>query len=356
MLLYYRLLGVSRDAPAQDIKKAYHRLARRWHPDSNNGHPVFQHRFRLLAEAYEVLSDDERRRAYDRHGTVALVRGADRPGVSGRIERLAASLSGFLDSKMKQVPKRGRDTRATLEVPFEMACLGGQLTLPIVQRQLCTDCRGSRAATGSALEACHVCHGERVVSQDGLLGVTTPCPFCGGSGVLAVEPCAGCAGDGERDVTLSLPVEVPPAVDPGRRLVMRGYGEPGHAGGPPGDLFVELRIRLHAVLTREGADLRCVVPISLLDAMVGAEIRVPYIDGTHLTLRVPSGTQSGLALRVRERGLAVGGKRGDLLVELQVETPRLTDARDQAALVELLSRASHPRKQAFEAATRRGTA
>jgi molecular chaperone DnaJ len=355
---YYRLLGVPEGADASAIKGAYRNLARKYHPDHNNGHPLSERRFRLLAEAYEVLSDDEKRQKYDRFGPSALTRRGGEPGIVGNVQRLVTNIEQALESRMKQVRKRGEDRRVVLDVSLSQAVFGASLTVQMRRRVRCDRCQATGAEPGTSLEACHVCAGQgRIKSGSGLLAVENVCPFCESRGRIAPSPCSGCEGMSELDRVLDLPVQVPPGTQPGRRLVLRGYGEPGQAGGEPGDLFVELAVKPHALLQREGQDLRCSVPISIAEAVLGGEATVPVLEGGTVTVRVPPRTRSGQTLRIRGRGCpsASGskGERGDLLVKLEVETPVV----DSAVALELLSRLEqvsfHPERAEFRAALRR---
>lgn len=348
---YYRILGVERSAAPAEVKRAYHRLARKFHPDHHAGHPMAQERFRLLAEAYTVLGDTEQRREYDRYGAVALQKHT-RPGVAGGMERFVANLEGLLDARMSRIPKRGRDLRIVAEISLRQSVTGGQICVEFERRERCPDCEGSRAATGSATERCHVCGGGGQLKRGGgLLSVSEPCPFCQAFGVVALSPCAVCEGLGEAVQGKSVVIDTPAGVETGRRLALRGLGSPGENGGEAGDLFVELQVQSHALLARSGHDLECTVPISLKEALCGTTVDVPLLDGDAITVRVKPGTAGGQILRLRGRGLPrPAGGAGDLLITLELETPVL-DARKQRQLLDALDAASaHPKREAYRAA------
>lgn len=350
MLPYYRILGVERQAGAADIKSAYRRLARKFHPDYNKGHTLAEARFRLLAEAYDVLSDGDRRQRYDRYGQAALVRGGGRGGVVGGVERFVSNLESIVEARLKRVPRRGEDRRRVLAISLADACHGTTTTVEIERRGTCERCSGSRAEPGTETERCHVCTGAGEIRRGGsLLGVSEPCSFCQGFGVIALRPCSGCDGDGERVTTIGVPVEIPPGVERGRRLVLRGRGEPGVNGAEAGDLFLELKITTHSLLVREGYDLHCTVPIRLSEALFGATLDVPLLKGDVVRIKVPPGAASGQTMRLRGRGAPRRtGVAGDLLVHLEVETPQTRDP-EVAALLERLDRMSrYPRREAYE--------
>lgn len=352
MTTFYRLLGVKADADSAAIKSAYRALARKYHPDYNGGHVLAERRFRMLAEAYDVLSDDAKRAKYDRYGATALTRQGDLPGFAGSLQRLAKNLESTLESRLKQVRRRGNDKRLSLPITLKEAVFGGQRQVSVVRHGRCTACQGSGAESGSPIDTCHVCDGRGALREGtGLLAREEPCTFCDARGKVALRPCLPCEGAGERETTLELPVTIPPAAHPGRRLVLRGHGEPGQAGGEAGDLFVELSIEQHPLFDREGTDLRVSVPITITEAVLGGQADVPLLDGGAVTVRIPPGTRSGQSLRLRGRGgpLDKGG-RGDLLVRLEVETP-VVDASVAADLLERLDQVSiHPLRGAYRRA------
>lgn len=337
MLPYYRILGVARTAEKAEIKAAYRRLARKFHPDLHGGHELAETRFRMLAEAWEVLGDESNRDTFDKYGSQALTPRGRRAGsgVLGNVQRFVSNLESIVESRLAAVPHRGQDRRRIVQIRLSQACLGARLEIEVPNIGRCGSCHGSGAGDGSARERCHVCEGKGTLTRGAVITATDDCPFCQGRRVVALEPCEDCAGAGEVTGTHGIAVDIPPGVQRGRRLVLRGRGEPGHNGGEAGDLYLELELVEHALLTREGFDLRCVVPIRLSEALVGSTIRVPVLDGEPARIRVPAGAQSGMTLRLRDRGAPKpGGGQGDLLVTVQVETPALPDP----AAVELLDR------------------
>ena len=352
MLPYYRILGVARTANPDEIKKAYRRLARKFHPDHNGGHALAEERFRLVAEAYEVLTDSESRSAYDRYGSQGLVRGRNRPGVVGGVERFVANLESIVESRLKATRKRGDDRRRIVTVTLDDICQASSVTIDVERVEQCRACSGSRAAPGTQNERCHVCEGDGRLKRGTLLKAADLCPFCQGVGVIAVTPCSECHGAGELKVQRSHEVEIPRGVESGRRLVLRGHGAPGENGGASGDLFLEIKVEKHALLTREGVDVHCTVPVSLTEAVMGGQVDVPVPGGPPIAIKVPRGTTSGQTLRLQKRGLPhAGGERGDLWVRLEIETPKLNKA-GLAALAALDEHSKHPRRAAYDKVTK----
>lgn len=352
MTTFYRLLGVPETADGAAIKSAYRALARKYHPDHNGGHPLAERRFRLLAEAYDVLSDDAKRSKYDRYGVTALTRQGDMPGIAGSVQRLAKNLESALESRLKQVKKRGADKRVVLSIPLREAVFGATRVVSVTRVGACAHCSGAGAEPGSPVEDCHVCEGRGALREGtGLLARQEPCTFCDARGKVALRPCGSCAGQGAVERTLDVTVTVPSAAHPGRRLILRGYGEPGQAGGEAGDLFVELAIESHALFEREGPDLRVTVPITITEAVLGGQAEVPLLEGGSVAVRVHPGTRSGQVLRLRGRGgpLDKGG-RSDLLARLEIETP-VADSSVAAELLQRLDQVSiHPLRAAYRRA------
>lgn len=344
---YYKILGVGPGATTSEIKKSYHSLARKFHPDHNDGHPLAQHRFRLLAEAYKVLGDDEARASYDKYGASALARRG--PGVVGGLERFVSNLESFVDARMKSVPKRGEDRRRVMPVTLQQACFGGTAVVDVHRRQKCTSCHGNGAQPGTGLEPCHVCAGQGQFKQGGgLLATQQACPFCQGVGRIAPSPCVQCDGLGEEDATIEVQITVPRGVRTGRRLVLRGHGEPGANGGKDGDLYIELAVEEHPLLARDGHDLRCSVPISFVEAVAGGTAQVPTIEGDVVRIRIPPGSQSGQSLRLPGRGApSPQGDRGDLFVTLEVETPVVAPDAARDVLERLEQMGVHPRRARY---------
>lgn len=342
----YILLGVEREASLDDIKRAYKRLARRFHPDINPGDRTAAQQFRQIAEAYETLSDPDRRRRYDTVGP--SVQPAD-PSFGFEGFDFSISVNGssaptfgdlFADILQPQVDasgaaeERGPDLHHVLTLPFVDAVRGGTRTVTITRQEHCATCRGAGRLPGQESRCVH-CQGSGVLkSARGHMVFSKPCPQCGGAGVKSDIRCPSCAGRQVEMRTETLTVDFPPGLDDGMRVRVLGKGHAGPPGGPPGDLLVTVRIEPHARFRRDGADLHIVVPLAIHEAALGAKIDVPSLEGT-ARLRVPPGTQSGQRFRLRERGMPTrDGRRGDLVVEVQLVLPRILDERSKELLRE----------------------
>lgn len=344
---YYEVLGVSRDADTQEIKSAYRRLALKYHPDRNPGDKEAEERFKEAAEAYSVLSDPEKRSTYDRYGHQGLSAGGTAPGFDPSIfadfSDIFGDFFGFGDlfggsTRQRTRAQRGDDLRYDLEISLEEAFRGMTAEILIPRQDTCPRCSGSRAEPGSGLSTCHTCRGRgEIVYQQSFLSIRRTCPHCGGSGRLIRHACAQCRGQGTVRVERRLKINVPPGVDTGTRLRLSQEGQGGSNGGPPGDLYVVVRVKDHPIFTREGSDLHCVVPLNIAQAALGAEIEIPTLDGRE-KVRIPAGSQPGDQVRLRGLGmpnLGAGG-RGDLYVHLEVKIPtKLT--KDQKKLLESLA-------------------
>jgi molecular chaperone DnaJ len=345
---YYKILGVAPGASSTDIKKAYHSLARKFHPDHNDGHPLAQHRFRLLAEAYKVVGDKTERSQYDRFGDTALARRTS-SGVIGGLERFVTNLESFVDSRMKRVQKRGEDRRRVMPVSLKQACFGGTAVVEVECRSKCSRCQATGAEPGTPLENCHVCIGVGTFKQGpGLLSTTQACTFCQGVGRIAPKPCTQCEGLGEETAQAGVEIAVPRGVRTGRRLILRGRGQPGANGGADGDLFIDIKVEEHTLLERDGDDLRCRVPISFVEAVAGGTAAVPTLEGELVRIKIPAGSQSGQSLRLAGRGVPLSDtERGDMYVHLEVETPTVDPVAAQPILERLEQIGIHPRRAAF---------
>jgi len=349
LLNYYRLLGVEEGAGQEEIKRAYRRLAQKYHPDHNDGHPIAEQRFRLIAEAYHVLSDDDKRSAYNRYGEQALVQGGTRTGVVGGVERFVSSLGNLIEERMKRQPQRGHDCRIDINLTLKEACLGTTTDVEIARRVTCANCNGSRAMPGSSVESCHVCDGRGEIRRSSLIPLTDPCVFCDAVGRIAVKPCVECEGEGETTSPQPVSVDVPAMVESGRRLVLRSYGEPGLNGGRDGDLFIAIQVTEHALLTRDGRDLHCNVPIRLSEAVIGSTVQVPMLEGDPIRIKIPSGAHNGQILVLKGRGLnPPGSKTGDYYVHLELEIPTIDPEKAATALKRLEKVADYPRREQFD--------
>jgi molecular chaperone DnaJ len=352
---YYEVLGVPRDVDAVVLKRAYRELALKYHPDQNPDNPQAEASFKEVSEAYTVLSDPDSRAKYDRGGFGGVGGGV---GVDiGGFTDLFESLFGDLFGKKKGSGKMpGRDLRYTLELSFEEAALGVEKTIKFPSPVECTTCKGTGAKGGEAgMRTCGTCGGKGETKvQQGFFSLSKKCPTCSGSGKVIGEPCDVCKGIGtvekEREYTVSIPAD---AEDGATRRVA-GQGEPGKRGGPPGDLNVIIRVRAHPLFKRENSIVTCEVPVSIVQATLGAVIKVPTLDGA-VEMRVPAGTQSGTLFRLRGKGAGKPNARGDAHVRLVVETPSALDAKQRELFEQLktsLSEAQTPLQKSFLAKMR----
>ena len=343
---YYEILGVSQNASESDIKKAYRRLAMKYHPDRNTGDADAEVRFKEAKEAYEVLSDGQKRAAYDQFGHAGMdpsAGGGGRGGFGGG----GADFSDIFSDVFGDIfgggrggggrAFRGADLRYRMEISLEEAVEGVERDIRIPTQVRCEACDGSGAAPGSTPETCPTCHGHGDVRvQQGFFSIQQTCPRCSGTGEVIADPCVQCGGNGTVPDQKTLNVRIPAGVDTGDRIRLSGEGEPGEQGGPAGDLYVEVAVKPHPIFTRDGSDLRCEIPLAFTTAALGGEIEVPTLDG-RVTLRVPSGTQSGKVFRIRGKGVKPvrGGAQGDLLCRVSVETPVNLTGRQKELLEEL---------------------
>jgi molecular chaperone DnaJ len=337
---YYEVLGVKKDASADEIKKAYKKAALANHPDRNPGDSAAEERFKEAAEAFEVLSDDDKRAAYDRYGH-AGVKGRGHAGtgfhdveeIFGTFGDLFEGLfGGGFGGRRGQRVSCGANLRCEIRLTLREAAKGVSREIEIDRAELCAKCDGSGAKPGSKPERCNYCGGRgQVVQSQGFFRLQTTCPACRGEGAIVREKCPACRGSGREVKRAKLDVKVPPGLDNGMQLCLRGKGEPGHHGGPRGDLFCEIRVQNDPFFKRDGANLGCVVPITFTQAALGTDFEIPLLEGRH-KLVIPPGTQPGEVFRLRGRGMPDPHGRGvgDLLVEVQIEVPRkLTEQQEE---------------------------
>jgi molecular chaperone DnaJ len=345
---FYILLGVERGATVNDIRRAYKRLARRFHPDINPGDRLAAAQFRQIAEAYETLSDPDRRRRYDLHGSTPRATDAQTFGFEGfdfstSVDGPAAPTFGDLfadvfrqrDVRTSDGAERGADLHQTIELSFESALGGGARPLVITRQVHCRACDGT-GRTHVAETRCTHCHGSGVLkSTRGHMVFSRPCPHCGGAGRHAQTRCPSCGGQQVEMRSESLTVNVRPGLADGARIRVPAKGHDGRNGGAPGDLYITVRVEPHPVFRREGDDLHIIVPVAVHEAALGARVDVPALDGK-ARVRIPPGTQTGQRFRLRERGIASArdGRRGDLVVEVRLVLPRLLDERSKELLRE----------------------
>jgi len=328
---YYETLGVPRNASDSDIKTAFRRLAMKYHPDRNKDNPEAEERFKSAKEAYEVLSDPKKRSAYDQFGHAGVdpsMGGGGGFGFTGDnfsdiFSDVFGDIFGGGAGRRRGRGQRGADLRYNLELTLEEAVAGTETKIKVPTWVSCSECGGSGAKKGSSPVTCPTCHGQGAVRmQQGFFSVQQTCPTCRGTGQHVSDPCRVCYGQGRVQETKTLSVKIPPGVDTGDRIRLSGEGEAGEGGGPPGDLYVHIGVKEHAIFTRDGADLYCEVPISFPTACLGGELEVPTLDGK-VVLKIPSETQTGRLFRVRGKGVKPvrGGVAGDLLCRVRVETP-----------------------------------
>jgi molecular chaperone DnaJ len=330
---YYEVLGVSRDASDQELKSAYRKQALKYHPDRNPGDHVAEEKFKEASEAYQVLSDADKRAAYDRFGH-AGVTGAAGGGFGGPFAGSVdlGDIFGDLFGEMFNMggqqrasrQRRGEDLRFDLTIDFDDAIFGTETEVRIRRFEMCGTCHGSGSASGRGPTTCPQCQGRgQIRYQQGFFSVARTCSACGGAGTIVSDPCTSCRGETRVTKEHRLNVKVPPGVEEGTRIRYGGEGDAGRSGAPSGDLYIVLSIRAHDFFERDGYDLRCIVPISFPQAALGAEISIPAIDGS-VPLKIPEGTQSGKELRVRGKGVPYLNEkgRGDLIVRVVVQIPK----------------------------------
>jgi molecular chaperone DnaJ len=332
---YYDVLGINRDASAEEIKKAYRRLAMKHHPDRNPDSKDSGEKFKELSEAYEVLSDAQKRSAYDRHGHAGVdpsmggTGGQGFDGFSDAFSDIFGDIFGGGGGRGgRSNVYRGADLRYNLEISLEEAARGSDKTIRIPTVEECGTCHGSGAKPGTQPQTCPTCGGAgQVRIQQGFFSIQQTCPKCHGTGRFVPTPCTSCGGAGRVKSNKTLEVKIPAGIDEGMRLRHAGHGEPGVNGGPAGDLYVEIHIRPHAVFQRQGDDLHCEMPISFAVAALGGEIEIPTLDGM-ARLKIPHETQSGKVFRLRGKGIrnVRSHHHGDLMCHVVVETPvKLTE-------------------------------
>ncbi|WP_210528434.1 molecular chaperone DnaJ [Rubellimicrobium arenae] len=338
---YYETLGVARGASAEEIKKAYRAKAKELHPDRNTDDPQAEAKFKDVNEAYEVLKDEQKKAAYDRFGHAAFEGGMGaRPGQGGAGFRangdFASAFSDVFDDLFGDImgqrgaqgraraAARGNDLRYNLRISLEEAYAGLQKTIQVPTAVTCTVCKGTGAEGGSEPQTCPTCSGiGKVRAQQGFFTVERTCPTCNGLGQTIKNPCKNCHGAGRVEKEKTLSVNIPAGVETGTRIRLAGEGEAGMRGGPTGDLYIFIEVKEHPIFVRDGADLHCRVPVSMVTAALGGDIEVPTIDGGRARVKIPEGSQAGRQMRLRSKGMPVLRSKdvGDMFIELSVETP-----------------------------------
>lgn len=345
---YYEVLGVSREASDQELKSAYRKLAMKYHPDRNPGDHAAEEKFKQASEAYQVLSDADKRAAYDRFGHAGVGAAGQGPfgGFGGGVGVDIGDIFGDLFGEMFNMggagsrggrQHRGDDLRFDLTIAFEDAIFGSETEVKIRRLEACPTCHGRGSASGRGPTTCGQCQGRgQIRYQQGFFSVARTCSACGGTGTIITDPCSTCRGETRVSKELKLNVKIPPGVEDGTRIRYGGEGDAGRSNGPKGDLYVVLSIKPHDFFERDGNDLRCVVPISFPQAALGAEIEIPGIDGP-VAVKIPEGTQSGKEIRMRGRGVPFLNERGqgDLVVKVVVQVPRKLSRAQRDAVTKL---------------------
>lgn len=355
---YYEVLGVSKTASESELKAAYRKLAKKYHPDLNKDNKDAEEKFKEVNEAYEVLSDKEKRQKYDQFGHAGVDPnfgagggfGGGFGGFGGAEDFDLGDIFGSFfgggfggfggGAQTRNAPTRGESLRARIVLSFEEAAFGCKKEISITRLEKCPDCSGTGAQKGTKAETCSVCHGAGSVKTTrrtplGMMSSTTVCPTCNGTGKIIKNPCSSCSGTGRKKTRRTLSVNVPAGIDEGQTISLRGEGNAGTNGGPNGDVLITVSVRPHHILTRDGTSIMCDVPITFTQATLGAEIEVPTLDGK-VKYTVPEGTQPGTVFRLRGKGVPSlsGGKRGDQFVRVTIEVPRNLNQKQKDLLAE----------------------
>ncbi|WP_462167524.1 molecular chaperone DnaJ [Pseudoalteromonas sp. GB43] len=343
---YYEVLGVSKDASERDIKKAYKRLAMKYHPDRTAGDKELESKFKEVKEAYEVLTDDQKRQMYDQYGHAAFEQGGGGHGGGfggghGDFGDIFGDVFGDIfgggGGRRQSRQQRGSDLRYNMDLSLEEVVRGKDVEIKVPTWVSCKPCDGSGAKAGSKPKTCTTCHGAgQVQMRQGFFAVQQTCPTCQGTGQIISDPCDSCHGQGRVEKTKTLSVKIPAGVDTGDRIRLSGEGEAGMHGAPAGDLYVQVSVREHPIFQRDGNNLYCEVPISFTTAALGGEIEVPTLDG-RAKLKIPSESQTGKMFRMRGKGVKSvrSGAQGDLICKVVIETPVNLNDRQRELLEEL---------------------
>lgn len=362
---YYEILGVSRDATADALKKAYRKLAMQYHPDRNPGDKAAEARFKEINEAYDVLKDDDKRAAYDRFGHRAFEGGG--PGAGDPFAGFRAGPGGGLGDIFDEIfsgfggarrggsqSYRGQDIQTAVEISLEEAFAGTKVEVRVPTRVKCDACSGTGSEDGKvANDTCPTCGGTgKMQSRQGFFLIERTCPTCGGAGRVVRNPCKVCHGAGTVQRERTLAVQIPAGVDDGTRIRIAGEGAAGTRGAPSGDLYVDVSIRAHPLFQRDGANVYCRVPVRMAQAALGVEVEVPAIDGSRARVKIPAGTQTGDQFRLRGKGFSVlrSAARGDMYIQVTVETPQNLTRRQRELLEEFEKEAktkSSPESEGF---------
>lgn len=365
---YYSILGVSKGAGADELKKAYRKLAMQYHPDRNPGDASAEKKFKEINEAYDVLKDEQKRAAYDRYGHEAFQSGMGGGGggfdfssnfadifddLFGNFTGRGGGGGGGGGQRGPSGAARGADLRYNLDVSLEDAFKGKQQTIKVTTSVACESCDGNGAAKGTSPETCPSCSGQgKIRAQQGFFTIERTCHTCQGTGKVIKNPCKSCAGTGKTRKERSLSVNIPAGVEEGTRIRLAGEGEAGFRGGPNGDLYIFLSVKPHKLFKREGANVFCRVPLKFTTAALGGTIEVPTIEGGRVKVNIPAGTQSGHQFRLKSKGMSVlrSAARGDMYIEVQVETPVKLNKKQKELLEEFdkgVTKDSSPESEGF---------
>lgn len=347
---FYKILGVDKSASADELKKAYRKLAMKYHPDQNKDNPEAEEKFKELNQAYDILKDDQKRAAYDQYGSAAFDgsmghgggqrgSGMGGAGFSDIFEDMFGDFMGGRGSGARSNgPARGSDLQYTMDLTLEDSFKGKEAKIKIPVNDSCDSCNGTGAESGTKPESCSTCGGAgRVRQQQGFFTIERACTSCQGQGTVITDPCKKCHGAGRVRTNKTLKVKIPAGVETGRRIRLTGEGEAGLRGGPRGDLYVMMNIKPHKLFQRDGSNLYCRVPITITRAALGGEIEVPTVEGTRAKVKVPAGTQTGQQFRLRGKGMSMirTDARGDMYIEIFVETPVNLNKKQQDLLRDL---------------------
>ena len=352
---YYEILEVTRTVTGDEVKRAYRKLAVKYHPDKNPGDPTAEERFKELSEAYDVISDDDKRAAYDRYGHAAFAGAAGRPSTGGGFRDAVDVFEQFFGGNARsdrEGRQRGSDLRYDLQVRLEEAATGVEKEIEVDKLDTCAPCQGTGAEAGSRAVTCRDCGGRgQVVTVRGFFQVAQTCPRCRGTGQMIERPCRVCSGDGRVEASARVKLKIPAGIEDGSRLRSVRNGEAGIRGGPHGDLYVVIHVKEHEVFEREGEHLFCEVPVPFTTAALSGEVRVPTLEG-QAGLKIPAGTQSGTLFKLRARGMPIlnSAARGDLMVRTLVEVPSRLNAEQKRKLeefAELMGEDNSPLHKSF---------
>jgi molecular chaperone DnaJ len=355
---YYEILGVQKNASENDLKSAFRKLAKECHPDANPGDKAAEQRFKELNEAYEALKDPQKRAAYDQFGHAAFEQGRGPGGAGGFGPDFASSMSDIFDDlfgefmggrrggsagRQRSGRERGADLRYNMEIDLKEAFEGKTAQIRVPASVACDGCSGTGAKPGTKPKSCPTCSGMgKVRASQGFFTIERTCPTCQGRGEIIEDTCSKCRGAGRITKERTLSVNIPAGVEDGTRIRLAGEGEAGLRGGPAGDLYIFLSIKPHEFFQRDGADIFCRVPISMVTAALGGQVEVPALDGQTTRVKIPEGTETGKQLRLKSKGMPVlrGNTRGDMYIQVEVETPKNLNAK-QRQLLEEFEKASH---------------